>query len=502
MLSYSELEDIEPSRLVEFPMKVDRTPPNWTPPISKLLTFKLRTPTYTRLRERLLSDNTKPRKWKPCEHYKAYTAYAVPDSNLIPWYSSSGTGTCNYSALTGADSLFAFIDTTVPSLFGAFGKHVKPKNGVTSNFPSLTVDRPDGGFVPKSGKVDEYCTASLIAMLPLIKADISLPNFLLELRDFRSLPTTLTNLANFCENLPRALQRIRAAAGSMRTIRRSFTRSAGNTLRESLRASGDAYLQSAFNIAPLLRDICSIYAALTQANKKINDLLARQGRRQKRHYSRTWLPTEYACTEDTASFSMNGGQYSLYATNVGETGCPMANTGMSLRCVRYAIVEQAEFHAEIEYNYNYTRFQAENAQILGFLDSLGVNLNPAIIWNAIPWSFLVDWLFGVSRWLNTMKTSNMDPVINITQFLWSTKVRRRVRCYVESNPTFAQKLVTQKTFLPDIYETAYRRGVDLPTSSSIKTSGLSSTEFSLGAALVITRRPQRKNWRRYVSSTR
>jgi hypothetical protein len=180
----------------------------------------------------------------------------------------------------------------------------------------------------------------------------------------------------------------------------------------------------------------------------------------------------------------------------------MANTGMGLRCVRYAIVEQAEFHAEIEYNYNFTRFEVENARLLSIMDTLGVNLNPAIIWNAIPWSFVIDWLINVGKFLDGLKISNMEPTVNITQFLWSTKVRRRVRCYLEPNPASAQKIVIQKTYLPDLYETAYRRGVELPTESSILSSGLSYKEFSLGAALAITRAWKPKQWRRFVAAIR
>jgi len=503
MFTNRETDRIEPERNVEFIMKVDRNPPNWNPPISRQLTFKLKTPAYRRYYSKIRSDDdTDRKKWKDCEHYSCYTAFAVPpEPPTHEWYSSSGTGTCNYqSAGSGADPLFGFRDTTNVSLFGAFGEHMKPKLGNILNFPTLMVVRPDGGFIPPPKDLDGHITNSLRAMLPGIKAELSVLNSLIELKDFKSLPQTLTNLINFSKSLPRLAASIPRMVTGLRNIRSSFG-TAGATLREALRLGADAYLQKQFNIDPTLRDICSIYAALQRTHRRVNDMIVRQGRRQLRHFSSSWLPIEYSCTVDKNDFSMNGGQYSLYSTNTGETGCPMSLTGCSLTMNRYAIVEEATFHAEVEYNYSFTRFQVENAQLLGLLDAFGINLNPAIIWNAIPWSFLIDWVISVSKWLSGRATLNLEPQINISRYMWSSTVKRRVRCYVSTNTAFPRKIMVPNMYLPDLYETAYRRNVQIPYSNSIFSSGLSSKELSLGAALAITR-VWKPNNRRLMSAKR
>jgi hypothetical protein len=150
------------------------------------------------------------------------------------------------------------------------------------------------------------------------------------------------------------------------------------------------------------------------------------------------------------------------------------------------IRQPAIFHAEIEYNFHFTRFQQEHARMLALLDAFGVNLNPAIIWNAIPWTFVIDWFVDVSRWLNDRTHMNMEPVINITKFLYSTKTRRTVKLAFESYQTGARPVF--RTELPELNETAYRRDVGLPPESSLLASGLSLREFSLGVALLHTRR--------------
>jgi hypothetical protein len=51
--------------------------------------------------------------------------------------------------------------------------------------------------------------------------------------------------------------------------------------------------------------------------------------------------------------------------------------------------------------------------VKGLLDSLGVRLNPYIVWEAIPYSFVVDWFFRVGDTLNALSPDNMsiDTVI-------------------------------------------------------------------------------------------
>jgi hypothetical protein len=152
-----------------------------------------------------------------------------------------------------------------------------------------------------------------------------------------------------------------------------------------------------------------------------------------------------------------------------------------------------KFHAQVEYNYHFTRFQTEHAQLLGMMDSLGINMNPAIIWNALPWSFVIDWFIGVSRWLDDRKVLNMEPTINISRFLWSWKVARNIRVSaMRTGGTYNRppNLVT----LREMTETAYRRDTSLLHSNSLIASGLSNKELSLGVALLIPsyrRRPSR-----------
>jgi len=227
---------------------------------------------------------------------------------------------------------------------------------------------------------------------------------------------------------------------------------------------------------------------LLTVKKRLNDLISKQGYTQKRHYKATLTVPDV--TPETKSYSspVPAGSHPPY-----EYGCEVP-CGVATKATRYVYTDVSTFHAEIEYDYNFTRYQTEHAQLLGLLDAFGVNLNAAIIWNAIPWSFVVDWVVNVSSWLNDRRVLNMEPVINIHNYLWSWTARRRIVVYREvSHNTIYHDIggiehTTEPGVpMPVVTETLYKRVVEMPTSGSIASSGLSLKEFSLGAALVTVR---------------
>jgi hypothetical protein len=293
------------------------------------------------------------------------------------------------------------------------------------------------------------------AMLPLIKAELSLPNSLIELKDFKKLPRLLKEIGKvFKTRLP---------------------------LRSYFRAAAEGYLNQKFNLEPLLSDICGIYAALTRTEARINDFITRAGRVQQKHFGFNW-------NEEPIHHS-------------DSFGTPVSLVGRSISFARNVKVPATYFHAELQYNYNYTAYQLEHARINALLDALGFNMNPQIIWNAIPWSFVVDWVLGVSRYLESLQTSNMEPQINIHRYLWSTKRERTITVVrkVAATQWGTTAYPPVESNLPVVYEMAYRRVVTSPSRSLIELGGVSSSEFTLGAALVLAqkRRPKRINLHKF-----
>lgn len=417
--------------------------------------------------------NTKDRQsWKSCQHYTCWSDPWVPAS--LPYYGLCFDDIGHYYGST--DPRVLMCETPFSSKFGSWC--------IPNVSPPLVVAQADGGFLADPPDLNNLVHLALEATLPAIKAELSLVNSIIELKDFKSLPETISNTASLLKRFVGAKPSSPLLGGVLSRIRNAFSISDGPTLREMTRGAADNYLQLEFNILPTISDISGIATALSRTERRINDMIVRQGRLQSKHFTRYLTAPTYV--DSIGSYTLNTGQFSGTSPVPGYSSMYNA-PDHTWKVVRSVSEVSPTFHAEIEYNYYFTRFQTEHAQLLGLLDALGVNLNPAIIWNAIPWSFVVDWVVGVGRWLNDRAVLNMEPTVNIMRFLWSYKRERTIKYDVlsSSNPTPRPRTYTR---LPDTHETSYKRQVGLPSGDSLITSGLSARELSLGLALAITRR--------------
>jgi len=298
---------------------------------------------------------------------------------------------------------------------------------------------------------------ALKTMLPAIKAEISLPNFIYELKDLRG---TI-----------QAAKKLLLAPDFIRAVK-SLALPRNASFKDLARTLAGHYLNYSFNLAPLVSDIGKILLAMKRIERRLNDFVTRAGRVQTRHFRFAWQ--EYP--DSTNDWS--------YGNRIGyQTGWIMTEPG----CSRQVLYDSTIFHAQIQYNYNYNGFQAEHARLLSYLDGFGINLNPAIIWNALPWTFVLDWAVGIGPYLDSLKVANMEPQINIHRYLWSVLRKRRIVVTTATRNAYDDSF-EYRTTLPVVTQTAYRRQVGSIGASSIESSGLTMKEVSLGAALVIARR--------------
>jgi hypothetical protein len=316
--------------------------------------------------------------------------------------------------------------------------------------------------------LDDLVVLSLKTMLPHVKKDLSIINSIIELKDFGSVKHTMGRLKSLFKS----------------TLRDSKTAS----LRQLLQASADAYLQAKFNFVPLWSDIRGIHSALSKSMRRLGVHINSKGRPVVAHFQRPLQ--EYTQPELETYQADYVDQFLLNKSNFNDY---FLCTAQFFRSVVY---EPTIFRAHMQYNVNYSAFQLAHAQGLTLLDRLGVNADPSIVWNAIPWSFVVDWLFNVSEYLSRFTRANMEPQINVMQYCWSVKRERAIRCTATAEssstyPLYPNSGSAVHTY-PVVTETAYHRSVGLPSASSFLTSGLNLNEFSLAAAIAIARRRKPK----------
>jgi hypothetical protein len=403
-----------------------------------------------------------PKSWNPFEHYRS--DQAKPGSAQGAGIVVEAPGNMTNVPPNHTSTYLPFVSAGYDqyTFQGALSQPFGDAGRLDADLPPFIVEAEDGSFVPPPNDLINLTHAALAAMLPVIKAELSLPNFLIELKDFK-------------RPLLKSAEYFRSGV-FINAIRKLGLRS-NETFQQLIRRAAGSYLNLSFNLLPFISDVGKIRLAMSRTERRLNDFITRSGSPQNRHYVR--YLHEFPDRDDS---EVSGGSAT---SNSFWDDC----FSSSSRKVTY---EESTFHCQIQYNYNYTGYQLEHARMLAQLDSLGLNLNPAIIWNAIPWSFVVDWVAGIGPFLDSLKTENMKPMINIRRYLWSISRKRRITV-TKSVRLYRTGTLIASGQMPVVVQTAYRRSVGIPTSSSIALSGLNPKEFSLGAALVIARRRRRHN---------
>jgi len=310
--------------------------------------------------------------------------------------------------------------------------------------------------IPPPAELSSLLDDAARHLLPKMKNNVSIINSIYELKDFRRYAQRMSQLRQISNQgkLKPAIKRLRKRLGRI------------PSLRDLARVPSGLWLEYNFNLAQLYSDSMGFVKALQTVDRRVARLFAQAGQRRTRHHQ----------------VSLYGGQ------NLYEDGDPMpVNLSSEVGNVGYATshrvveYEPVTFHVEMQYTYEYSDFQKRHKNLLGLLDALGINNNAGIIWNALPWTFVVDWVINVSKWLNDRKVTMLDPVIQLHRSLWSVRRRRGISTTVDAG---SEKGVP----VSFIRETAYRRDPYMVTSSSILLSGLSLKEISLAYALGFGRR--------------
>lgn len=69
----------------------------------------------------------------------------------------------------------------------------------------------------------------------------------------------------------------------------------------------------------------------------------------------------------------------------------------------------------------------------GLADSLGFELNPRIVWDALPFTFVLDWFFGIGGWLDNFKLDTLELPIRLLDSCLTYKqelvVTSQLTCY-------------------------------------------------------------------------
>jgi hypothetical protein len=369
----------------------------------------------------------------------------------------------DYSRTSPSDAWWEFYGVTPDSVWnGVQGNSISEGGNLgPQDWPvvGLPVFYEEAGLVTSvlpAVSMKDYIDGALRAMMPSIKGGFSVINDIIELKDIRSLPRSVRAVRDLADTL--GLEFLDPKLWKKKSI------------GKLVRGPSDIYLQWKFNVWPMINDIAKAYKSLNSVDKQLKKLLADADKPIHRRYVKR--------------ITENLGAGTTVVENSGNS-----NNFYYAGGTRYERITQvgiSQFSATIEYSYKLPSMTSQELRVAALADYFGLNLNPSIIWNAIPWSFVVDWTLGVSQWLNQFAIRNVRPIVYIRRFCAVAHAERSILTYLTPNWTSIHE--GGPALCSQVTEKAFRRIANYPDLySSITSSGVDPTEFTLAAALAGSR---------------
>jgi hypothetical protein len=303
---------------------------------------------------------------------------------------------------------------------------------------------------------DAYDQGALSSMLPSMAKGVSLVNFILELKDFKHL--------------------VKGREALIASFKRTIRRLKGKNREKSLiKLASEGVLLKEFAIDPFISDVSKIIKDLINLESRLAELIRRQGTPQTRHYS---IPIEvsgvspgrqYIASNLLGSYTWSGKVHQIWEFYARE----------------YLLLPT--YTATVRYTYRLNMEYITRTRVI--LDTLGVRLDPSILWNAIPFSFMVDWFVDIQGLLARFSTDNLGIDVSIEDFCSSVKsvvlfdyvAQHREQVQPYTAPWYYYGVAVP---LGRVRTSHYERRTKVPSIfSALKTSGLSGREAFLTSAM-------------------
>jgi len=282
-----------------------------------------------------------------------------------------------------------------------------------------------------------------------VPSNLSIANFLLELDDLPKLWQTLQKLKDF-------------GFKSIRDYNRFYKRSlkSGSISRIGYEATGvaaDTWLSYAFGLKPLVDDITKSLNVVDKTFKRLKFLQRNYGKpvtvRRRRSFSVDPLPP-----------FTGGGTYP--GIRYGGISCKVTDV---VGCTMYQTLKDLNDPIRL---------------YIAFTHSLGFNKPGEIVWNAIPFSFLVDWVSDVSNATRALSAKTVFSGEYAVTNGWSS---RKTVEHIGIEHRWGKGPNQTTDFIPSAYvvRSTYKRNPSITTNQGVSMStDLSKGQFLSLASLI------------------
>ncbi len=266
------------------------------------------------------------------------------------------------------------------------------------------------------------------------------------------------------------------AVGVAELMREGLPKLIGSTALQtraaSFRSLGSEYLNFEFGWKPFVSDLLSIASSIDESEKLLSQLARDSGKNVRRRMS---FPVERNTTYTKDNIFPLSGASSFVLSQVSRT-------------VVERTYHRSWFSGAYTYHYDPAALSeasriATQARLL-----LGLKIDPEVLWNLAPWSWLVDWFVNIGPVLHNLSAFSQDGLVLRYGYLMHHHTRRteithhgitlpRGGDFPRGNRSAAFRLESKRR----IRATPYGFGLTF--------GGFTVRQFAILAALGITRAP-------------
>lgn len=306
---------------------------------------------------------------------------------------------------------------------------------------------------------------------PSFHSENNLVNFVLELKDFKHVVKMISG--RFSSKLTLLQQAAAFVKKGKRALDFDFSK--------SLKWLSKRHLEYNFGWRPLYNDVNALLKAISGFDAAYKKIVIDGNKPVTKHWSTI----------------VNGTSRNEVIYHVDNVGLPNNNSwygdfryGVCTKVTRHKS-DGVKYNASVRMRYSVPpELLTAGGQAKAWLDYLGVSQNPATVWNAIPFTFLIDWVINIGKYLDRLRTDNISFQTEIVDFCHSAKLTQQVTYAIALRNFTGGSYGTGPWTVTDAADVStYERRVGLPDLTlAIQTSGLNGRELSLAGALVAVRR--------------
>lgn len=316
------------------------------------------------------SDAPKPWPMRPCNH------------TVIERSCPERMGTTSWSDCRGHAGHYVYDKDYTPALDPLREAFSEPAI-ISSMIPygDLTDDQVD------------YLRNTLEHIIPDLKPDMNVASFIAELRDVKSL---FTSIKDVCGNVLKVLPSLKHIFTS--STPKGVALAAVNAVKHTGDAAAGANLAWLFGWKPFLSDLKELVDVCTTLSDRIETLYNGEGKVHRQTRSR-----DFGTLDGTSVLTDH---YPVDICAV-DGGCPEGPAAVSRV---YKCEVESKIGLTVVYRYTCPPLEALETKISALIEGLGMSDLTLMLWEVFPFSWLIDWIVDIQGLLEELVSSDLFRV--------------------------------------------------------------------------------------------